>query len=345
MDMSINAYEPPVRALLFVCLMGMLGLPLANMLVARPILSPALRTRVSIQVLKLQRYSGLGLAVASLGLFAAQLAPLGIDLTLVDEWRAIFESALFGQIALLRVGLALLYVLIIVFVRHERIRLALALALALIGAATVTRTSHSYAMEAGVQALLADFVHVLSGALWAGGLVVLVLCGDALGEHADAIEPMRRLITRFSPLAMAAVALVTGSGMLLTGVHVLEPETLRSTDYGSLLIFKVALVAVALVFAAMHRFVTLRTMRYALNLQRFKHTLWIETLIVLGVFYAAAMLSAAAMPGIPHEGPVGGPSRFAGLTFRSWLDLGVLAVAAASLLAFALTARKRATHT
>lgn len=345
MDMSINAYEPPVRALFFICLMGMLGLPLANLLVARPSLSSALRTRVDGQLLKLQRYAGLGLAVASLGLFAAQLAPLGLDLTLADEWRAIFESALFGQIAVLRVGLALLYVFVLGIVKHERVRVALLLALALIGAATVTRTSHSYAMEAGVPALLADFIHVLSGALWAGGLVVLVLCGDALGEHADAIEPMRRLITRFSPVAMAAVALVCGSGMLLTSVHVLEPGTLRSTDYGSLLIFKVALVAVALVFAAMHRFVTLRTMRYAVNLQRFKHSLWIETLIVLGVFYAAAMLSAAAMPGIPHEGPVGGPSRFAGLTFRSWLDLGVLAVAVASLLAFALTARKRTTFT
>lgn len=345
MDMSINAYEPPVRALFFVCLMGMLGLPLANMLVAGPILSPALRTRVSAQVLKLQRYAGLGLAVASLGLFGAQLVPLGIDLTLADEWRAIFQSALFGQIALLRVGLALLYVLVIGYVRHERIRLALSLSLALIGAATVTRTSHSYAMEAGVQALLADFGHVLSGALWAGGLVILVLCGDALGEHADAVEPMRRLITRFSPLAMAAVALVSGTGLLLTGVHVLEPDTLRSTDYGSLLIFKVALVAVALLFAAMHRFLALRSMRSAVNLQRFKHTLWIETLVVLGVFYAAAMLSASAMPGIPHEGPDGGPSRFAGLTLRSWLDLGVLAVAVASLVAFAFTARKGETYT
>ncbi len=345
MDMSINAYEPPARALFFVCLMGMLGLPLANLLVARPILSAALRTRVDDQVLKLQRYAGLGLAAASLGLFAAQLAPLGLDLTLADEWRAIFESALFGQIALLRVALAVLYVFTVSLIKHERARAAMGLTLALIGAATVTRTSHSYAMEAGVQALLSDFVHVLSGALWAGGLVVLVLCGDALGEHADAIEPMRRLITRFSPLAMAAVALVCGSGMLLTSVHVLEPDTLRNTDYGSLLLFKITLVVVALAFAAMHRFVTLRTLRYAANLQRFKHTLWIETLIVLGIFYVAAMLSAAAMPGIPHEGPVGGPSRFAGLTFRSWLDLGVLALAVASLLAFALTARKRSTLT
>lgn len=91
-------------------------------------------------------------------------------------------------------------------------------------------------------------VHVAAAAVWVGALVPL-----ALLLAAGASEPATRAlasVSRIIPWAVAALAL---SGGFLAAVQVREPAALWTTDYGRVLLAKLALVAAMLGLAAVNR--------------------------------------------------------------------------------------------
>jgi hypothetical protein len=103
----------------------------------------------------------------------------------------------------------------------------------------------------------------------------------------------------------------------------------------------VLLVCAALVLAGWHRYRSAGRMGQPGEFARFKRTLWIETLIVLIVFFAAALLVSGNMPGVEHGMEDVPRPTFGGLTFQGWLNIASLGVAAVVLLALGLEQRKR----
>jgi copper transport protein len=104
-------------------------------------------------------------------------------------------------------------------------------------------------------------VHLMAVAVWVGGLAVLVgIGGPAWRALADVDRPklLRRVLPRFSRLAVAAVAVVVASGILNAVLELSSVRDLWRLTYGRAILAKVVLLAAALALAARHRWVTPR---------------------------------------------------------------------------------------
>jgi putative copper resistance protein D len=99
----------------------------------------------------------------------------------------------------------------------------------------------------------ADFLHLVAAAAWVGTLLPLALLLTAAGEDAASVAIARIATVRFSNFGIASVAtlLVTGSinAWYLAG----SIPALTQTDYGHLLLVKVALFLVMVAIAAVNR--------------------------------------------------------------------------------------------
>lgn len=100
--------------------------------------------------------------------------------------------------------------------------------------------------------------HVLGGGAWLGTLIVIVLLDwltrDDQGSRDPEDDPRHRrglitarLVERFSPVALAAAAVVFASGLLAAFTYLAAPADLLNTSYGRALTIKLALVLAILV--------------------------------------------------------------------------------------------------
>lgn len=114
-------------------------------------------------------------------------------------------------------------------------------------------TGHTRTMTPAAVGYLADALHVMAGSLWFGGLFALAVVlrrrrrDDDLASAATAVR-------RFSGWAMLSVAGVVVSGLALTWVEVRGLDALTGTDYGRMLMAKVAVVGLVLIGAAWNRY-------------------------------------------------------------------------------------------
>ena len=157
--------------------------------------------------------------------------------------------------------------------------------------------------------------HSVAAAIWVGTLVVIGLT-LVMGRHDDSTEsPRYRVLRRFSPLAAVSVAVLAITGLYAAGRLVASVDALLFTDYGHLLIAKVALgTAVALLgfrhALRLHGWIRHVASRVSGSLGRraaamvawggtWRMSLRLEALGGLGVILVAALLSAAP----PADGP------------------------------------------
>ena len=112
--------------------------------------------------------------------------------------------------------------------------------------------------------LPANAVHVAAMGLWAGGLAVLLA---ALPAATRALDPDRRApllaaaLTRFSPLALAAVAVLTVAGVVQAVVEVRTFAHLLDTAFGRAVLAKTVLLAALIAIGAWHRRASLPRLR------------------------------------------------------------------------------------
>ncbi len=99
----------------------------------------------------------------------------------------------------------------------------------------------------------ADAIHLVAGAVWFGGLSVLLL---NLRAQKLADDPVggASLVAAWSKLATVAVIVVSLAGSALTFVLVRTPTALFSTDYGVLLQVKLVLAAIVIGLGAYNHF-------------------------------------------------------------------------------------------
>lgn len=151
---------------------------------------------------------------------------------------------------------------------------------ALVGIAGLALTSHAAGRESFAWAAVGiSFVHNAAVALWIGALALIVLAPER-----DRVRELGQFAKRALPLAgIAVVAGIVNAGLIFPNL-----DTVTSTDYGLVLIGKVAIVAVVLGLAAYHHL----ALRSSLTLlpQLMRNSVRLELgLVVIAVAFASVL--------------------------------------------------------
>lgn len=112
-------------------------------------------------------------------------------------------------------------------------------------AATIAYSGHAHTGRYILLGLLTDIVHLIAAAWWLGGLTVLAITAVRAPDG-------RATLVRFSPFALTCAVVVIVSGLVQSWRQVGSLEAL-STDFGRLLVAKLAAVVAVLVAAALTR--------------------------------------------------------------------------------------------
>jgi len=112
---------------------------------------------------------------------------------------------------------------------------------------TPAATGHAIGSDEALFAVPADILHVLAGSAWLGTLAVILIVGiGAAAKTPGAVSLGARvaaMIHVFSPMALICGATVVATGVVASLLH-LEPfSALWMTQYGKVLIVKLACVA------------------------------------------------------------------------------------------------------
>lgn len=110
-------------------------------------------------------------------------------------------------------------------------------------------TGHTVATSPRAFASVANLAHAAAGAVWFGGLVLLLVVLRRRKAQHDAIGASQ-LIARFSWMATVAVLIVVVGGLGLAWSQVRATRALTSTSYGWTLIAKVAVVGFVIALGA-----------------------------------------------------------------------------------------------
>jgi copper transport protein len=210
-------------------------------------------------------------------------------LVTAEPWRIALASPVAASIALAAPGLGFLTLGARWAGRYERLAL---LAGTLLVGASFAASGHAAIAGPGWITRPALTLHALCGAYWVGAFAPLLLALRRLPQ--DRVLP---LIRAFSAGAVLAVACLPLAGVVLAALQVRTPAALIATDYGRLLLLKLALVALLLGLGAVNRWVLTpaleRRARTALQLRR---TLGADLALAAGVVALTAGLGTVPPP-------------------------------------------------
>jgi copper transport protein len=142
-----------------------------------------------------------------------------------------------------------------------------------------------------------DWVHLVSGSVWVGGLIGLLVLWGSLGGAR--LAGLQLVVPRFSNVGFFSVLALLGTGIGEAIVHLPTLDALWLTSYGKVILVKAAILLVAMLLAA---FNLLRSRpglvsEHAQSSARLLRGLVAgETLLVAGAFLAASVLSSLAPP-------------------------------------------------
>jgi putative copper export protein/mono/diheme cytochrome c family protein len=182
------------------------------------------------------------------------------DAATTDILGSVLWRTQFGQVMLIRFILAVPFVVCLVLLHRAR---ALRSQISLLHAASVIAaadfialawTGHAAATPGAVH-LAADAIHLLVAGLWLGGLVALAAFFVLTGGKADKawLAIVAEGTRRFSLLGMMAVGALLLTGIINSWFLVGTIPALVGTDYGHLLLAKIALFAIMVLLAAINR--------------------------------------------------------------------------------------------
>jgi copper transport protein len=167
-----------------------------------------------------------------------------------DVYTDVIETR-YGEMMLLQAALAVTLALTALALRyseHRDKRALSALTLALGAVMSVTPALSGHASVAGNLAIVADTAHVIAAALWTGGLGFLFLALKLAKE--DRWPLATRAVPRFSNMAVISVVVLLVAGIISGYLQVRTWSALWETEYGLLLLGKVALVLPLLALGA-----------------------------------------------------------------------------------------------
>jgi copper transport protein len=195
--------------------------------------------------------------------------------------------------------------------RPEQPRRTIASILALAGGLAAAAAVLSFPSAAGHAAqtspralsVLLDWAHLVSGSLWLGGLVGLLVLWRSL-PAARRVAGLIVCVPRFSNVAFASVLILLGTGTAATVIHLPALSALWQTSYGKVILIKGALLAATMPLAAVNllrnkpgliaaRRDSALGAKPALLLRRLVGS---EAFLVAAAVFAAALLSSLAPP-------------------------------------------------
>jgi copper transport protein len=136
---------------------------------------------------------------------------------------------------------------------------------------------------------LFDWFHLCAAFIWVGGLIQLAI---VVWPAQPAVR--RVAFRRFSRLATLCVGVLIAAGTYLSIARLPHLHDLWQTGYGHILLVKLGLVAVALLWGAVHQFVALP--RIDLAGTRLTRSLLGESAVAMAVLLAAAVLVDSKPP-------------------------------------------------
>jgi copper transport protein len=303
------------RSVVFVSVMTAIGLFLLRIAIARPVVRRVPETRL--------RAVSLAFGVAALVALVA--IPIYVLMATADfALRSTFDLG--ALVPLLRdsafgrgyLDLELVFGLFVVAAglalwidRPERERRSVAELLsvggAFAGAAAVLLVpglaGHAAQYSPRGAALLFDWLHLLAGSIWVGGLIGLLVLWRSF-PVARRVAGLVVCVPRFSNTAFVSVLTLIGSGIGASLIHLPTFASLWQTSYGQTLLVKIGLLSAAMLLAAVNLLRTRpRLLAYrerpelapgAASLLR--RLVAGEVLLVVGAVIAAAVLTSLAPP-------------------------------------------------
>lgn len=151
-----------------------------------------------------------------------------------------------------------------------------------------------HAADASALARLAVFVHVLAMGFWIGSLYPLWLAC----RSRDAVE-LQAIMDRFSTIAVYVVAVLVVVGAALVIILVGDLFNLFTTDYGKVLLTKLALVCVLLVIAATNKWMWTPRLQQGATFSRYLLiAVGIEMIVALLTLLATAFMTTVTGPAL-----------------------------------------------
>jgi copper transport protein len=216
-----------------------------------------------------------------------QIIPIRVGTHLGQAWTV----TTFGWLGVLAVLVAAW-----VTPRRRESLLAAAGLLSLVIAFGISWASHP--ASRGTLALLADYGHLLAGALWVGGVLALAILAwiarPLPGPARDAL--FRACLLRFSKLAVPVVAALALAGAYVALQELPSVSALLTSGYGITLIVKTLVFASALIVAGYHRNVVLPRIAAGVRIASVRRTLALEASLLLLALAVAAVLSQTTPP-------------------------------------------------
>jgi copper transport protein len=194
------------------------------------------------------------LALVALANILLQGAAAG-GLTLGDalSW-SLFTSVLetrYGEVILIQSGLAATLALTALGIRHAASRdrrLLAGLTLVLGACLAVTPSFSGHASTLGALGLTSDVVHVVSAAIWTGGLALMLLGLLIAGDNRWLLA--MTCVPRFSNMAVLSVVALIAAGIISAYLQIRTWSGLWETEYGLLVLAKIALLLPLLALGA-----------------------------------------------------------------------------------------------
>ena len=156
----------------------------------------------------------------------------------------------------------------------------------------------SHPAARGTLPLVADYVHLLAGALWVGGVVALAILAGVGRTASDSAREalLRECLVRFSRLAIPAVLVLALAGGYVALRELPGPAALLSTGFGIMLLVKTTVFTGALGLGGYHRRTVVPRLLAGEPVASVRGTLAMELSLLLVALVLAAFLSQVAPP-------------------------------------------------
>ena len=299
------------RWVVFLSVMTAIGLAVLRLAIARPVIRRVSGSTLRGVTVAFAIASGIGLAaipvytlIATADFALRSMFDLGAIVPLV-------HASAFGR------GYLDLWICFALFVgaasmaiaidRPERTQRSLAELLAAIGMILAASSvllvpglaGHAAQTSPRGLSILADWLHLVSGSLWIGGLVGLLVLWRSLPAAAR-IAGLVVAVPRFSNVAFVSVLVLIGSGVGASLLHIPTIGSLWQTSYGQALLVKIGLLVAAMLLASVNLLRNksrLDKPEVGVGAARLLRQLVAgETVLVAAAVFAAAVLSSLAPP-------------------------------------------------
>lgn len=209
------------------------------------------------------------------------------------EWVTVFANTWLGIVSWTRP----LLLLGLLLVRKKGMTMLLLVLLSV----TFPLTSHAMSGEDAWISIPFHALHFLAAMIWLGGLAGLTIRSYQAEAWENGFHDMHSKMKLFSRYALWMILLESLSGILLTNSRLLSWESLFTTNYGTILLWKILFFLFALMIAGYHRYYLLpriaKMESNGIEIFQARHLLWgirLELTLAIIIVVWAGILSTTS---------------------------------------------------